>query len=271
MLVSAFLVSSLTLATLQHGRRPHQDPDQEKIAERVSIEARDGLMINAEYYQASPDPRTPLLVLYHQARSGRAEYRPIAPRLKELGYDCLAVDLRSGQASGGVPNLTAKVARDHGQNPTYLDALPDIEDSLAWARANHPQAKIVAWGSSYSASLVLVLAATSPKLLDGALAFAPGEYFTALGKPATWVRDTAQKIHCPVFLTASRSEQGEWQPIFDAIPDGPKKSFVPEAEGAHGSRALWDETEGNEEYWKAVEAFLKEQFPPPAATDAPAK
>ena len=271
MLVSALLVGSLALPAFQHGRRPPPDPDKEKEAERVSIEARDGLKINAEFYQASTAPGTPLLVLYHQARSGRAEYRPIAPRLKDLGYDCLAVDLRSGQACGGVPNLTAKFARERGASGTYLDALADIEDSLAWARANHPQAKIVAWGSSYSASLVLVLAATSPKLLDGGVAFAPGEYFTALGKPATWVRDSVPKIGCPVFLTASRAEQGELQPIFDAIPDGKKKLFLPEAEGAHGSRALWDETEGHEEYWKAVEAFLKEHFPPPAAQDAPAK
>ena len=169
MLVSALLACSLTLPTLRHGQRPHQDPDHERNAERISIEARDGLKINAEFYRASADPRTPLLVLFHQARSSRAEYRPIAPRLKELGYDCLAVDLRSGQACADVPNVTARIAREHGRTPTYLDALADIEDSLAWARANHPQAKIVAWGSSYSASLVLVLAANSPKLLDGAL------------------------------------------------------------------------------------------------------
>jgi sialate O-acetylesterase len=43
-----------------------------------------------------------------------------------------------------------------------------------------------------------------------------------------------------------------------------KNAFLPEVEGVHGSSALWEESEGHEECWKAVEAFLREHFPVPA-------
>jgi dienelactone hydrolase len=246
-------------------------PGAQAQFERVLIDAHDGNKLVAELYRASDDPATPVLVLYHQARSSRGEYRTIAPRLKERGYTCLAVDLRSGQASGDVPNLTARGVRMRGGNPTYLDALADIEDSLLWARASQPGGKLVAWGSSYSAALVLHLAGTKPELLDGVLAFAPGEYFVSLGKPETWIRDSAAGIRCPAFLTASRPEAAGMQAIFEAIPAGPpgaKVAFLPAGEGRHGSRALWPDEASSEEYWKAVEAFLGQHFPAPAPAAA---
>jgi dienelactone hydrolase len=259
---------SLVLALLSPAQQGAQGaPGAQPQFERVLIEARDGHKLVAELYSASPDPATPMLVLYHQARSSRGEYRSIAPRLRERGYTCLAVDLRSGQASGDVPNLTARSVRTRGGTPTYLDALADIEDSLLWARANRARGKLVAWGSSYSAALVLHLAGTKPELLDGVLAFAPGEYFATLGKPETWIRDSAAGIRCPAFLTSSRSEAAGMQAIFAALPAGPpgsRVSFLPTGEGRHGSSALWPDSAGSEEYWTAVEAFLGQHFPAPA-------
>lgn len=267
---SAFLsltcLAGLGLPALQEAPGPEpQDAGPEKTVEHVAIETRDGLKLFAEIYLPHEDPSTPFLVLFHQARSSRGEYRQIAPRLKALGYNCMAVDLRSGKSCGEVMNLSAKTARKLGHNPTYLDALVDVEDSLAWARANHARGKLVAWGSSFSASLVLHVAGTRPELLDGAIAFAPGEYFSTLGKGATWIRDSARQVRCPVFVGSARSEKAEWQPIFEAMPTEAKTGFVPEAEGAHGSKALWKETPGHEEYWKALEAFLSAHFPPSRA------
>jgi hypothetical protein len=33
--------------------------------------------------------------------------------------------------------------------------------------------------------------------------------------------------------------------------------FIPEAEGFHGSRALWIDQKGADEYWTALKLFLK--------------
>ena len=208
-------------------------------------------------------PLTPMLLLYHQARSSKAEYRTMVPRLKEMGYNCLAVDLSSGAECREVKNQTAKLATHGGREPSYLDAMPDILDSVIWARANHAQGKLLVWGSSYSASLALEAAAEHPDVIDGVLAFSPGEYFAALGKSATWIREEAAKVECPVFVTAARSEESDWKPIFEAIPSKVKTTFVPAGPGTHGARALWPESAGNEEYWTAVEAFLKANFPAP--------
>jgi hypothetical protein len=33
--------------------------------------------------------------------------------------------------------------------------------------------------------------------------------------------------------------------------------FKPNTEGIHGSRALWESTEGNDKYWEAFEDFFR--------------
>jgi dienelactone hydrolase len=63
--------------------------------DKVSFHAEDGLKITADLYLI--DFSEPFILLFHQAESSRGEYNDIAPRLNKLGYNCLAVDLRSGQ------------------------------------------------------------------------------------------------------------------------------------------------------------------------------
>ena len=33
--------------------------------------------------------------------------------------------------------------------------------------------------------------------------------------------------------------------------------FIPQLDGFHGSKALWSENEGHEEYWAALKEFLE--------------
>ncbi len=227
----------------------------------LTLASKDGLPITADLYLAEDSTTQPLLVLFHQAGSSRGEYLEIAARLSKRGFPCLAVDLRSGRDANGVENETAKQALLKNLKTTYLDALPDVEASLEFARTKFPQHKIVAWGSSYSASLVLEVAGRRPELVDGVVAFSPGEYFGDLGKPKDWIKTAAAGIQCPVFITSAQGEQELWSSIFRAIHVTNKVAFLPATAGEHGARALWKSAVGSEEYWSAVSNFLATTYP----------
>src|SRR5262249_12843354 len=115
---------------------------------------------------------------------------------------------------------------------------------------------LLALGSSYSAALVVELAGENPDLIDGALAFSPGDYFAKQGKPGDWVKKAAAHITKPVFITSAKKEKNQWAAIYAAIPGESKHSYLPETAGEHGARVLWTEQKESPDYWKAVEAFL---------------
>ena len=228
--------------------------------ETISFPSIDGLQITADTYIEHADKKAPFIVLFHQAHWSRGEYLEIAPKLNQLGFNCMAVDLRSGKEINGVSNETMLRAKAIGKGTTYVDALPDLEAALKYARNHYAQGKVIAWGSSYSAALVIKIAGDKPDLVDGVLSFAPGEYFKRFGKPGTWVQDSAKKLNIPVFITSARNEKNAWSDIFDAIPSKSKASYLPDTKGNHGSRALWNRFEDSDGYWKAVTGFLEKNF-----------
>jgi dienelactone hydrolase len=225
----------------------------------LTFPSTDSLPVTADLY-APYGKQAPLIVLFHQAGWSRGEYREIAPRLAAMGFNCLAVDLRSGDAVNGVVNETARRARDEGRPAGMLEAGRDVEAALRFARARLARGTLLAWGSSYSASLVLRLAGERPGIVDGLVVFSPGEYFTSPPGGPSYVADAARRIAVPVFVTSARSEQKEWQPIYAAIPSSLKRAYVPDTEGRHGSSALWKSTNGQEGYWQAIRGFLNRRF-----------
>ena len=222
----------------------------------LTFPSQDGLQVSFDSYITRTDKR-PLIVLFHQAGWSRGEYLEIAPRLNKLGFNAIAVDLRSGDKVNGVVDETARRARKAGKRTTYLDALQDIEASLKYARnLVGDKVKVVAWGSSYSAALVLKVAGEHPELANAVLAFSPGEYFKKVGKPADWIKQSARLYTRPVFITSAKNEKKRWESIFDAIKSKKKVAFVPKSKGHHGSRALWKKYPDSYQYWLAVERFL---------------
>ena len=222
----------------------------------VTLTAADGVKITGSYYPAAK-ASAPIILLFHQAGSNRWEYAPIAPKLAAAGFSCLAIDARHGGEMWGHPNET--VAR-LGKEAGYLEALPDLEAALAWARRENPSRKIIVWGSSYSSCLVFVLAAKHPGEIAGLLSFSPAEYFK--GNP-NLVHDAAAKVKIPVFITSAKDQEEEEaaKSIFDATAS--KKESVlykPVAGGVHGSSTLRADRnpEGADQNWAAVLAFLKE-------------
>ena len=230
-------------------------------SETVTFSSEDGLSITADIHAPYQNGESPIIVLFHQAGSSRGEYTGIVPRLNELGYNCMAVDQRSGEQSRGIENETALRARKENRPTGYIEALPDMKAALAYARRHYGKDKVIAWGSSYSAALVLKIAGDYPAMVDGVLAFSPGEYFERAGKSVTWIQDSAHNIKAPVFITSSRTEADSWADIMAAIETSSKISFVPATDGRHGSRALWKKYPDSAAYWHAVENFLIKYFP----------
>ncbi|MDY8135702.1 alpha/beta hydrolase [Aquimarina sp. 2201CG5-10] len=219
----------------------------------IDYTSKDGLSITADVYEATKNNNNQFIILFHQAGWSRGEYQEIAPKLNSLGYQCMAVDQRSGGAVNRVENKTNVQAKKNGKKTEFIDAFQDIEASVAYVKETYNPEKIILWGSSYSSSLVLKYAGDYPDQIQGVLSFSPGEYFGKKG----FITKSAANIQVPVFITSAKNEKGNWSGIYDAISSNKKQSFLPETKGNHGSRALWNKFSDNDAYWKAVKAFLK--------------
>ena len=143
-----------------------------------------------------------------------------------------------------------------GRSTAYRAALADLQAALDWARANHA-AKVVADGSSYSASLVFLLAANNPGKIAGLMAFSPGEY---LGGAHTVKKRRGQnERHCSVRFLGQRRGARSPSPALSSARcrQATKTQFVPK-HAPHGASAL--RADGNpagvEQAMAAVERFL---------------
>lgn len=172
----------------------------------------------------------------------------------------MAIDQRSGKEVNNVKNQTFERAEKAKMKTTYIDAYPDLVAAIKYAKSNYVTGKLIVWGSSYSASLVIKLASEYSEMIDGVLCFAPGEYFAKLGKSETFIAEAAKKVTCPIFITSAKNEKPGWKSIFESTPSKSKHSFLPETDGNHGSRALWEQFEDSKNYWAAVTEFLEKYF-----------
>lgn len=229
-----------------------EETTMEQDTTTVTFPSADGLDVTADLYWAG-SADAPFIILFHQARYSRGEYLEIAPKLNALGYNCLALDQRSGDTCNDVANETARAAKGKNLPSSYEDAYPDLEAALQYVMEQYAPNQLIAWGSSYSASLTLILASEHPREVQAALAFSPGEYFRYQDQS---VADYAARIKQPVFITSARSEESSWRPIAKKIRSSGCVFFVPEESGVHGSSALFESTPNNAEYWTAVEGFL---------------
>ncbi len=214
----------------------------------ITFLAKDGLPVTGDLYISST--QNPYILLCHQAGYSRGEYREIAPKLVNLGYNCLAIDQRSGNEVNFVKNETAQRAREKKLPAEYINALQDILAAieLIKTRSDKP---IILWGSSYSASLALTIAPKELKV--GALiVFSPGEYFSE----ANFVGSYIGKISVPVLALSSKSEYPEMEKLLTPLSKNLKTLFKPSDEGRHGSKALWEDNRSNKEYWMAVTMFF---------------
>ncbi len=245
------LSALLTLPSLARAQEP----------QTVSFSSEDGLPLRADLYVANPSSETPMIVLFHQAGWSRGEYREIAPKLNSMGFNALAVDLRSGGEVNGVDNVSFEAAKLAETGTRYVDARQDMLAALRHARASYAEGVLLAWGSSYSSALALQIAGAEPDIIDGVLAFSPGEYFDKQVDKKNYVTEAAAAIAIPTFITCSKSEVRRTKRIFEAVKAEKKTFFAPPRAGNHGSRALWSKFQDSSDYWEAVTAFLDTHFP----------
>ena len=130
----------------------------------------DGVTVTADHYVAST--QNPYIILLHQAGYSR-EYRGC--KLVNLGFNCLAVDLRSGNEVNYVKNATAADAVSKGKSIDYIDAQPDIVAAIDFV-SQRSKKPITLLGSSYSASLALVEATNNFKI-KSVVVFSPGIFW----------------------------------------------------------------------------------------------
>jgi pimeloyl-ACP methyl ester carboxylesterase len=176
------------------------------------------------------------------------------------GYRVATIDQRRG---GDLFDGTNGVASRFDSDATsYCDAAPDLEAALDWAAAAAPGSGVVLWGSSYSAALVIRLAARRSDVVSGVLAFSP-----ASGDPMDGCRpeEAAAELTVPWLVLRPGSEmEHPWiADQLEAFASLGAETYVARP-GRHGSSMLVEGRVGasTDATWSVVLSFLERSGTP---------
>ena len=227
------------------------------VAEEVRFEAADGTTIYADLHRARTGPAGPVVVLFHQAGSNaRGEYQDIIPRLLENGYSILAVDLRLGGSRYGSENRTVTAGR-LPDSRAYCSAYPDLTAAWDYVAERGFTGPRFAWGSSYSAALVIRLAAERASGMAGVLAFSPASGEPMAGcRPEQHIDDLA--VPALILRPQAEADMASVTTQLERFRAAGKQVHVARP-GAHGSSMLVAaRVDGaTEDTWNVVLEFLR--------------
>ena len=226
-----------------------------KPSEVVAMTTSDDVTVHGDWYLT--DPQAPTIMLFHQgASNARSEYAPHVPRLLHAGYNVLMTDQRRGGSRFGGVNRTLEGVGE--TEYSYCDVQPDLVAALRFAESR-TSGKIIAWGSSYSSTLSLQLAADEPSV-DAVLAFSP-----ASGDPMGECQplEPSRLLEVPIMVLRPPRElqldfvAEQWTAFEEMRDDSDIEMFVPLA-GVHGSSMLNpSRVQANvEPTWNRVLSFL---------------
>ncbi len=215
----------------------------------VRFIAEDGVEVTADHYVIST--QKPYLILLHREGSSRGEYREIAPKLANLGFNCLAVDLRVGNEEAFIKNQTHLDAKVKDLPISILHTQQDIKAAIHFV-AQRTSEPILLMGSSYSASLGLIEATHNFKV-KGVVAFSPSE----LPGSGIEVKEAIQNVYVPILALGTKMEYTEMAQLLDQVKKRHLTLFKPtRGEGAHGAPALWESNPNHKEYWMVLTQFF---------------
>jgi len=234
--------------SLHMDANPISKQSDSRFIQLDSFPSGDSLLIFADIYERKDSK--PTVLLCHQAGYSRGEYRETAFRIGSIGFSSIAIDQRSGNEANNITNKTAQLAKEKELPTEYIDAKQDIEAAIDYLFQLNDNQSIVLVGSSYSASLVLLIGKNNDKV-KAVAAFSPGEYIKGIN-----IQDSIIGYEKPIFITSSKTETEASKTLISGIDTVWVNHFQPDFEGTHGSSALWETTEGNEKYWGAFKTFL---------------
>lgn len=227
---------------------------QLKAQQRVSFKTSDNLTVTADYYETEMLSNK-VMIMCHQAEFSRGEFKDIAGKLIKLGFNCLAIDMRYGGEVNYVPNETALLAKQTNYPQTMKDCEKDIIAAIEYSKTLIKGAKLYLWGSSFSASLCLMIAQEKSEI-STVVAFSPGEFFDS--QPS--VKEKLAGFNKPCFVGCTQSEYSYVAELFSKANQTNLNIFKPErGEGIHGSKTLWWDSSTRNEYWLALMFFLRDK------------
>lgn len=217
-----------------------------------SFPSKDSLIMFADIYIKNNN--APFILLCHQAGYSRGEYKEIAKRLNLYGYSIIAIDQRSGGEVNNVKNKTYLNALLRGENTDYMSSKQDIEAAIDYIYSYYKK-PILLVGSSYSASLAMLIGKNNPKI-KAVAAFSPIEYLDSIS-----LKDSIKGFDKPLFITSSKKEINSINNLISDIEFHLLNQYKPKTIGVHGSKALWSKNNESNLYWEAFYLFLKYEYP----------
>jgi dienelactone hydrolase len=217
---------------------------------KVSFPTSDNLIVTADHYISKKS--NPYIILLHTEGSSRAEYDFIATRLLKLNYNCLAVDLRSGDRYEFTTNETAKRAKEMGLANGLYESAKDVKASIDYVKSLS-DSSIILFGSSFSATLSIILA-ENDSLIDAVIAFSPGNFFS----PESDLKEIIPDYKKPLFAGFSVDEFPFVEEIFAETELNNLTVFKPiNSNGIRTTKALLNSNAGSDEYWFALLVFFR--------------
>jgi pimeloyl-ACP methyl ester carboxylesterase len=230
----------------------NNDIKKSSIPENIQFLSLDSLTITANLYDH--DRASPVIILCHQAGFNKFEYVEIAKTLFNKGFNCIAIDQRSGGNVIESFNETMLAAKKLELSTEYVDAEQDIIAAINYGAEKYGK-KVILWGSSYSSTLALYIAIENENI-EAVIAFSPGNY---LDEQKGSLKEKLVGFKKPMWVTSSKEEAPELTALLDSLSLGENQlQYIPTSDGKHGSKALWKTNENNEEYWEAINEFLKD-------------
>ena len=215
---------------------------------KLTFPASDNLMVTADQYLF--DAGAPYIILFHQENSSRGEFREIAPRLVRMGFNCLAVDLRTGRESNFVQNETAALAQKNELKIDLLDAEIDMRAAMDYIEKMALNRQYLVFGSSFSATLALK-AANQNRRVAAVIAFSPGEYFSPL-KATDWLKDFDRLT----YVSYIGREEPFVAELEKEIPAELLTKYRQPGIGVRGAPALWSDNEQANSGWMSLMMFI---------------